>query len=324
MSILERVYFFHDELIRDTYPNARTLMGAFEISRITARRDIAYLRDRLLAPLAFNPQKNGFYYSEEDFNLPFENSPRIIFLLGMLNRLAEETGLSNLQEIIQLEKKLSKLVSQESTHLIGTIHCEWIEVEHPDPAIFDAIIEAIVKKRQLNITYRSLKQKHTDRIVEPVKLVNYQGRWYLWAWCTLRHDHRLFHLARVLNSTVGKKCQLSPESLSSDLERSFGIFKGAPRYFAEILFTDTAAELVKNQFWHKDQVVEEVKEGILFRVPVRDDREIMMKIMQYGAQARVLNPQELVEKISKETNKMRLLYDAMPLVTHEPLHSINR
>ena len=111
MSLLERIYFFHDELSRNRYPNSRALMREFEISLPTARRDIAYLRDRLLAPLEYDSRKNGYYYSEDSFSLPFENSPRIVFLLGMLGKLAEETGLSELPEIRQLEKRLSSMVS---------------------------------------------------------------------------------------------------------------------------------------------------------------------------------------------------------------------
>ena len=107
MSLLERVYFLHQQLTENRYPNSRTLIEEFEISLPTARRDFAYLRDRLLAPIEFDQQKNGFYYTENEFSLPFENSPRIVFLLGMLNRLAEETGLSDLPEIKQLEKRLS-------------------------------------------------------------------------------------------------------------------------------------------------------------------------------------------------------------------------
>jgi predicted DNA-binding transcriptional regulator YafY len=65
----------------------------FEVSVATAKRDINYLRDRLLAPLFWDSRLNGYYYGEEGFSLPFENSPRIVFLLAMLNKLAEEAGL---------------------------------------------------------------------------------------------------------------------------------------------------------------------------------------------------------------------------------------
>ena len=304
MSLLERIYFFHDELSRNRYPNARDLMREFEISLPTARRDIAYLRDRLLAPLEYNTSKNGFYYSDNSFNLPFENSPRIIFLLGMLNKLAEETGLSELPEIRQLEQRLSSMLSGNRDDLAENIHCEWIEVEHPDPKVFDVIIESVIKNRQLFIKYQSLKKALTRRTVEPRKLINYQGRWYLLAWCTLRKESRIFHLARILDAQLENTPCSSSLADPEELKGSFGIFKGIPRYHAEIRFTGEAAELVRKQHWHDSQQITETIDGIIMRLPVRDDREIMMKVLQYGAQAQVVGPQELKERIRQEIEKM--------------------
>ncbi len=310
MSLLERIYFFHDELNRDRYPNARTLMREFEISLPTARRDIAYLRDRLLAPLEFSQQKNGFYYTDENFNLPYENSPRIIFLLGMLNKLAEESGLGDLKEVKQLQKRLGSLVSEDHAHLGENIHCKWIEIEHPDPAIFDTIVEAIVKKRQLIITYQALSSPQTKRTIEPARLVNYQGRWYLAAWCTMRNDTRLFHVARINSSELGSSHSAQNATFSLDeLDRSFGIFSGTPAYTAVISFTGSAADLVKNQYWHRDQLISQKKDHVVMSLPVSDDREIMMKILQFGAQAKVLEPAHLVEKIEREAAAMSTLYD---------------
>ncbi len=78
MSKLERIYYFHKQIKAGLFPNATDLAAKFEVSKITARRDIEYLRDRLLAPLDFNRNQNGYFYKEE-FSLPFENSPQIIF-----------------------------------------------------------------------------------------------------------------------------------------------------------------------------------------------------------------------------------------------------
>jgi len=309
MSLLERVYFLHQQLSEKLYPNSRTLMEEFEISLPTARRDFAYLRDRLLAPLEFDQKKNGFYYTENDFNLPFENSPRIIFLLGMLGRLAAETGLSELPEVKQLEKRLSSMVGRDYTHITDSIHCEWVEVEHPDPDIFDTIIEAIVKKRQLAISYRSPAKENTRRTVEPLKLINYQGRWYLSAWCLLREGHRTFHVARIIGAETTEKSCSRDRSISGDLDRSFGIFKGPPRYIAEILFTGTAAELIKNQVWHRDQSMVETPEGMVLKIPVHDDREILMKILQYGSQAQVQKPAHLFQKIQEEIGLLNNIYE---------------
>ncbi|BDD89161.1 helix-turn-helix transcriptional regulator [Desulfofustis limnaeus] len=307
MSLLERIHFFHQELTRNRYPNARTLMREFEISQATARRDIAYLRDRLLAPLAYDQQKNGFYYEQESFSLPFLNNSRIALLLGMLNRFAEETGLKQLPEIKQLEQRLSALLDGDYQRLNDILHCEWIEVEHPDPQVFDTTLEAIVRQRRLELTYSTLKQEQTKRIVEPLKLINYQGRWYLAAWCTMREEIRTFHLARINNAAVGSRSERSASKSDYNLDQTFGIFKGPIRYRAEILFTGEAAELVKNQHWHREQEVISSTDGIIMRLPVSDDRELMMKVLQYGAQAKVLGPLELTNRVKTEIFK---LYDS--------------
>jgi predicted DNA-binding transcriptional regulator YafY len=117
----------------------------------------------------------------------------------------------------------------------------------------------------------------------------------------MRQENRLFHIGRVQSAELTNRD--IPADISLDqkiIGLSFGIFQGTPRYTAEILFTSIAAELVKNQRWHKDQETELVEEGLLLRLPVSDDRELTMKILQYGAMARVLSPPELVKRLQTE------------------------
>jgi predicted DNA-binding transcriptional regulator YafY len=300
MSVLERVFYFHREILKGNYPNSRTLADHFEMSTATSKRDINYLRDRLGAPLAFEPKKNGFYY-QEGFHLPFEESPRIIFLLAMLSKLASEAGLGELQEVRQLEKRLSTMVSPDYGTVIEALHCLWIEIESIDHRIFEIIIEAVVKRQLLALQYTSIGGETSARTVAPLQIINYQGRWYLYAFCSLRQENRLFHIGRVVSAEITG--QYIPENISFDrttLGQSFGIFQGKPRYTAEILFTSTAAELVRKQRWHKNQETRAMKDGVLLRLPVCDDRELVMKILQYGAMAKVLSPPELIKRLQDE------------------------
>lgn len=300
MSVLERVFYFHREILTGRYPNSRTLADHFEMSTATAKRDINYLRDRLCAPLAFNAKKNGFYY-RDGFQLPFEESPRIIFLLAMLGKLANEAGLGALQEVKQLEQRLSTMISPDYQTVVDALHCLWIEIESIDHRIFEIIIEAVAKKRLLVLQYRSIGGEISTRNVAPLQIINYQGRWYVSAFCSLRQENRLFHIGRVQHAELSN--ENIPEGISLDratLGLSFGIFQGTPKYTAEILFTSTAAELVKNQRWHKEQETVLLAEGLLLRLPVSDDRELVMKILQYGAMARVLSPPELIKRLRAE------------------------
>jgi predicted DNA-binding transcriptional regulator YafY len=309
MSLLERVFYFHQEIVKNNYPNSRTITDQFEVSVATSKRDINYLRDRLFAPLAFNSKENGFYYEEEGFHLPFEEGPRIVFLLAMLSKLADEAGLGGLEEVRQLEQRLSTMISPDYEKIVASVHCQWIEVESIDHTIFETIIEAVSKKQLLALQYISVGRQDSARNVAPLQIINYQGRWYMYAFCELRQENRLFHIARIGSAKLTG--QRIPGDIIFDSSRfglSFGIFQGTPRYTAEILFTSTAAELVRNQHWHKDQEMISVEEGMLLRLPVSDDREIIMKILQYGAMARVIAPPELIQRVKSEISAMAKNY----------------
>ena len=62
MSQTERVARIHFLLKRRGYVRTREIMDEYEISRETVLRDIAYLRDRLLAPLVYNAPLNAYIY----------------------------------------------------------------------------------------------------------------------------------------------------------------------------------------------------------------------------------------------------------------------
>jgi predicted DNA-binding transcriptional regulator YafY len=306
MSLLERVFYFHQEIQKGRFPNSRSLTEKFEISLATARRDITYLRDRLLAPLAFDAKHNGFYYHEQGFELPFGDNPRIIFLIAMLNKMAGEAGLQGLPEVAQLEQRLSSLIAPEYREVVKNLYVERIEIEAVDEHIFSVMVDGLGRKVLLELEYRAVGDIARKRMVAPLRLMNYQSRWYLYGYCMLRQDYRLFHLGRIVAATLSP--QPIPATISgeqSDFDDSFGIFRGKPRYLAKILFTGTAIELVRHQHWHKEQQMTETKDGLLLQLPVNDDRELLMKILQYGQHATVIAPSELVERITIEIERMR-------------------
>ena len=309
MSLLERIYYFHSRIQDSRFPNATDLAEEFEVSAATAHRDIAYLRDRLLAPLHFDQRKNGYFYEEEDFRLPFEDSPRIVLFLGVLSSMASETGLETLPELKQLQKKLSSMVLSHRAHIEDLIHCEWIEVQPVDKVVFDTVINGLLESKQLDIQYGDKQLQQQLRRIDPLKLVHYQGRWYLLAWCHLRQEKRLFHLSRIQSiQTTGQQAEQRLQHDDEYLTGVFGIFKGKARFTAIISLTGRAAEIVREQHWHPDQQIEQTETGILLHLPVADDRELIMKVLQFGDEAEVIAPAPLREKIKERITAMANRY----------------
>jgi len=310
MSLLERIYFFHAKIRAERFPNTTVLINEFEISPATAHRDIAYLRDRLLAPLAFHHQKNGFFYTRDDFQLPFEDSQAMTLILGLLGNLAEETGLAELPELAEIKKRLQGVLFPGQRNIADILHCEWVEKEQINGTIFKAVLGALREQQQLRLSYRDGSGKKSQRRIDPMKLVNYQGRWYLLAWCETRRERRMFHLARMEEVTLtGSQIGHAMEQDDSWLTDSFGIFKGPVVFHATIRFTGMAAEIVRRQQWHPDQKLEAKEDETLLSLPVADDRELIMKVLQFGSQAEIVAPKALRQRLQQEILQMSRLYN---------------
>ena len=306
MSVLERIYFFHGRIRSGRYPNTSHLISEFEISQATAHRDIAYLRERLLAPLKFDTRKNGFYYTRDDFRLPFENSPAMTMILGLLGNMAEETGLSELPELAGIKRHLREALFPGQRNMADLIYCEWVEKELVNSGIFATVLDALREQQQLQLTYRAGTGRTSRRKVEPLKLVNYQGRWYLLAWCLSKNDRRMFHLARMQKARLLQVpiTEHHQDNIDDWLQASFGIFKGPATSRATIRFTGTAAEIVRHQIWHEKQKIEQEQDGIRLTLPIADDRELIMKVLQFGARAEILRPKKLRQRLAAEIGRM--------------------
>jgi predicted DNA-binding transcriptional regulator YafY len=69
--VLERLQVIDSAIRRHQWPNARTLARELEVTPRTIQRDIAFLRYRLRAPINFDTSRNGFYYTDPSYRLPY-------------------------------------------------------------------------------------------------------------------------------------------------------------------------------------------------------------------------------------------------------------
>ncbi len=68
-AISTRIQWLHRKLSTNSYPNAQRIAERFHISHRQAQRDIDNLKKKFGAPIAYDPAKLGFYYTQP-FSLP--------------------------------------------------------------------------------------------------------------------------------------------------------------------------------------------------------------------------------------------------------------
>jgi predicted DNA-binding transcriptional regulator YafY len=169
-------------------------------------------------------------------------------------------------------------------------------------------------KNKITLHYTNAKGEESDRELEPYKLLNYHGNWYLVAYCHTRESLATFLLARMEHpNIIDEEFDSLTENreVQQFIESSAGIYKSKNTTSATVRFYEPALYKVNHQVWHKDQTVEQGevdgKKYIDFTIPVGwSYEEIMAKVMAYAPHSEVISPPEFKEEW-KET--IRQLHD---------------
>ena len=289
-------------------PLAR-LMDELGCSRATLYRDIAFLRDALGAPVESDSTgEGGFRYDQKEaerFELPglWLNSDELHALLAT-HQLLDRTGSGVLSSALApLRSRIESLLAQqaggkrwpmERVRVIGSY------VRRRDEVAFRIVASAVLERRQVEFDYlaRSTNER-THRRVSPQRLTHYRDNWYLDAWDHEREALRSFSVDRIQHARVRDEAarDLPDDELDLHLASSYGIFSGAPKGIATIVFSPKAARWVADEHWHSKQEGRFLPDGrYQLKLPYSNARELLMDVLRYGADAEITEPVALREQ----------------------------
>lgn len=315
--VFERFVWFDIQARKKRFPNARQLADHFELSRKTAQRSIDFMRDRLLAPLEYDPSKKGYFYLDETFELPHFQATQeeILSVLLARNLLSYSVGGFISRAINRFGQKLFAATGYfglTSDQMDKAFSATWHGYAPAQGNLFQQVADALLKRQVIRFTYRSPGTGQvTQRLVEPHHLQHYMASWVLIAWCRLRDDWRKLYLARMSDVIVEPKTfdPKPADQWQHLLEGAFGIFQAQETVPVLLRFTAFRARWIKEQLWHPDQTISLLKDGSLeLSFPVADFREIKLKILQFGADVEVISPEELRREVRHEIEKMAKVY----------------
>lgn len=285
-----------------------TILNEIECSEATFHRIRDFLQYTLRAPVIFDRRYNGYRYDTPD-DSPFE-LPGVWFTRDEIEALlCFDSAVESLQpgffrELLEPLKNrfVPALKAQETTMaaLRERIKILSMASRACDPDVFRAIASAVVKRRKLAITHRGLESVNpTPRTVSPQTLVRYRDNWYLDAFCHLRNGLRTFALNRIQTAEAapGRFKTVPEKQLKCFFAEAYGIFTGPADKTAEIEFYGTAARDVAQQEWHPKQKGRWVDDTTYrLTIPYGHDRELLMDVLKWGENARILNPASLRNK----------------------------
>ncbi len=324
MNKFDRIYELHKILSSAHYPvPKRKLQEQLECSPATVDRTIEHSRLYLEAPIEYDREHNGYYYAKtEDFEALRYELPGLwfntseLFALFTMHHLLEnlEPGLFT-EAIAPLKKRIENILAKQNLkydQLTQRVRLIPIAARRHRPEYFSRVAAATLQRKQLKVVYHGrARNKPTERVLSPQRIVLYRDNWYLDAWCHLREALRSFSIDCIKQiSTLKKKARSIPERrLDEHYARAYGIFAGKPTQTAKLRFSRKIALWVKDEKWHPDQQGQLNLDGTyLLEIPYGKAEELIMDILKYGPEVEVLEPKRLRDQVKDRLQKALDVY----------------
>jgi proteasome accessory factor B len=307
------------ELRNHRYPNCALVARHFEVSSKSIQRDIVFMRDMLHAPIEYDPVKKGYFYSNAWTFDPwaFLNREEMEALAATSKVLDQYEGTTYHEDVFHaIEKIMQYLPVSCSSNGLFEIYSfdNPVPARHIDHEKFALLEEAVRNRRKIAMTYRSSsRQAVKERIVHPYRLHYDQstGTWYLIGYCEYRNAVRTFAVGRIQRLTLTEEHFTIPESFSIGdyLAKAFQQTVGPVSYDITVRFTPYQSQWIRERHWHPTQEIQEHEDGSLtLSLSVGALDAVKRWIMQYGAQAEVLRPEELRDMVRMEVKEMGEVY----------------
>lgn len=312
MSKTARVYKI-ERLIRNRGAvSFAALLDELEVSRATLKRDLEYLRDRLGAPIEYDRHANGYRFVD-GWSGPKHELPGLwfseaeLYSLLMAHQLLSELGSDavigrHLQPLLARIHEMLGTRDGEADALLARVKIITPAKRPVAGRCFEVVGEALLRRRRLRMRYLTRGRGAVgDREVSPQRLVHYRGTWYLDAWCHSRERLLRFALDAVeaVEATEAAAKPMPLAEVEAEMDGGYGIYAGAERQWATLVFRPQAAQWVSREQWHPEQKSRWLDDGRFeLEVPYADETEIAMDVLRQGDQVEVKAPDSLVAAVS--------------------------
>ena len=314
-------FYTFDLLLQEVNDKLNEMYGT-EVKVRQLRDDIAFMRDSegYNAPIETYPLEGNsryYRYSEPHFSI-YKNAlsvnevEKLRSTIDMLERFRGIQGNGWLEEVISnLECRFG--VKANTENVISFQQNEQLQgLEH-----LSELIDAAATHRPLRIFYRPFHRDPYWCIVHPYHLKQYNNRWFLFC-----HEEGMAS-PFISNKALDRIGAIEPSSIKfvPNTEVDFST------YFKEIIGVSVPDETIPledvvlrfdpkrfpyvvNKPMHPSQQVLD-KANCTINIKVRYTKELEAKILFYGSQVEVLQPEHLRQSIAEEMRKGMEKYNSV-------------
>lgn len=294
-SRLFKIVYYLLEKGRSTAPE---LSEKFEVSVRTIYRDIDALSSAGI-PIYTTQGKGGGISILNNFVLD----------KSLFSEQEREQILMALQGITATEGKNSDELLAKVSALFQTKNINWIEVDfsgwvqnRPRQDIFNSIKNAIFSKNILSFRYFNNNGQKTDRRVQPIKLIFKSKDWYLYGFCLLKNDYRVFKLTRIKELEIQSET-FSQNCITPAIEKQI---RNDSTITVKLKFDKRIAFRVFDEF--AEEAVKDEQGNLYVQAELPDNDTLYSYILSFSDQVEIIEPQNVREHMKEKLEVMLKKY----------------
>jgi predicted DNA-binding transcriptional regulator YafY len=175
------------------------------------------------------------------------------------------------------------------------------------------LIDAMKNKKVCRLTYQAIMESKPKRYnIAPLKLFSHKDAIYLHAKLIRKAGPKpdydpLLAVHRIKNVQILNQSFTPPEDYDFEeaFNRNFGVIK-EESFRVVVEFTGWAARFVSERMWSPDQkIAKKGKDGIVLEFTASSEAEVISWVLSFGAEARLMKPEDLVEQIKHQGNAIQ-------------------
>ena len=159
---------------------------------------------------------------------------------------------------------------------------------------------------QLLIKYHDRNGEVTERIIEPHVIVFKQGLWYVFAYCNLRKEFRLFKTGRIHSATLLKTkfVKQSVDKLDVPLD-----YWNTVKEVSPVTLKIDKSVVSDVEEWLGIETIENIDGEYFANAKLPIDNGLVSKILGFGSGLTVVSPEELKNSVIKKAKEIISIYD---------------
>lgn len=304
---LDRLFAIFIYLLNRDIVSANRLAKHFEVSQRTINRDMEVLMMAGI-PIYSKKGKNGGFGILKNYkiNNQLMDYNEIFYTIKSLEGIGQSIDNKKTRNIIEKIKTLLPKSKQDEFSIRNEkMHFDfkYLQNEKDKGKYYKEMEKAVETQNLIEIEYINSKAEKSTRVIEAMSIIFAWSSWYVYSYCRLKKDYRLFRLSRIKNLNRYDELFIRREKRYEEFINESNEYANQDVIDLELIFKKELSYIVEDLFNEGKQ--EKLDDGsINIKISYPKTEWVYSVILGYGDGVRVIKPVDFKDEIIKRAKKV--------------------